>query len=617
MRTPRRRLAARVATVLALACTAGAAAPIAASDTTLVSPNMVVVTTTADVVNGDVSSLSALNSKPGRDGISLREALSAADKTGGSATVYIMFSAALNGKTIEVRTQLPPVKRDHLVLEGVTPNGSPARITISGHLAPLNTIDQLLMVQGSEVTVRWLRFTGMNPRHNASYQEPAIYVFGGAGYALTPGPTKRHLANVQILDNVFDSRDITFDDTSSTVGPSGVLVEAGPYAQMSGITIARNTFLHETGSSDSVGVWAASSGARIKNVVVEDNTFDQDANAIELSDTKGAPRLTGTRIIGNTITRGFHGVTIDGNATDGTIEDTLIEGNSISDTSLALNLDASAVQAMPGQAALQVVRGDVISNTQIVNNDIRNPGTGIRLAGGNTTTSPGARVTAVTIENDTFVKDQPANSQPGNLFTSSPNGPGASGNQITNVTVRNTILYQPSGFPIAQQTQPALSQPPDIVTNSLISGPGWAGTNGNLTGDPKFLSEANGDFHLAAGSPLINVGTTLGAPSDDLDGAARDSQPDIGAFEFGAVPRPLLSVTAEQLGGSGTVTSSPVGIACGSTCSARFDPTAVVTLTSKPDRGSRFLGWQNGCSGKARCTVSLDSVQSATARFGP
>ena len=53
----------------------------------------VVVSTTADRVNGDVSSLSALQARPGRDGISLREALSAADNTGGSATVYIMFSA--------------------------------------------------------------------------------------------------------------------------------------------------------------------------------------------------------------------------------------------------------------------------------------------------------------------------------------------------------------------------------------------------------------------------------------------------------------------------------------------------------------------------------------------
>ena len=74
-----------------------------------VSSNVVVVTTTADVVNGAVSSVAALNANPGADGISLREALQAADATGGSATVYIMFSAALNGATIEVLSELPPI----------------------------------------------------------------------------------------------------------------------------------------------------------------------------------------------------------------------------------------------------------------------------------------------------------------------------------------------------------------------------------------------------------------------------------------------------------------------------------------------------------------------------
>lgn len=605
------KIAAGTATVIALVCVAGSTARVAGSSAGAVSPNIVVVSTTADVANGDVSSLSALKAKPGPDGISLREALAAADKTGGSATLYVMFSAALNGKTIAPRTPLPPLRRDHLVLEGVAPDGSPARVTIDGGRAPFNTLDELLMVQRSEIVVRWLRFTGMNPTGNHSYQEPAIYVIGGQGYALTPGPTRPRLANVQIVDDVFDSRGITFSHTD-IIGPSGVIVFAGPNAQMSGITIARNTFLHQTGNSDSVGVWANSSGARIRNVVVEGNTFDQDANAVEVSDTKRGPRLSGTRIVGNTITRGGNGVTLNGNAENGTIDGTLIEGNSISDTSLALNLDACAFDPRLAKDAF----GDVISNTQIVNNDIRDPGTGIRLAAGNTTTCA-SRVTAVTIENDTFVKDHPATIQPENLFMAIPNGPDAMGSRITGVIVRNSILYQPFGTPFAQMTQPVISQPPDVVTNSLISGPGWAGTNGNISDEPQFVDEPHGDYHLAAASPLINAGTTTGAPSFDLDGARRDGQPDLGAFEFGAVPRPLLTVIAEQLGGNGIVTSSPAGITCGTTCSARFDPNTTTTLTAKPDRGSRFLGWSNGCTGTARCTITLNSAQSVTARFAP
>ncbi|MGZ4439241.1 MAG: hypothetical protein ACXVZN_02575 [Gaiellaceae bacterium] len=141
------KIAAGIATVLALACAAGSSARVAGSSAAAVSRNMVVVSTTANVVNGNVSSLSALKAKPGRDGISLREALSAANRTGGSATVYVMFSARLNGKTIQLRTPLPPLRRDHLVLEGVAPDGSPARVSLSGRHARLNTLNQLLLIQ--------------------------------------------------------------------------------------------------------------------------------------------------------------------------------------------------------------------------------------------------------------------------------------------------------------------------------------------------------------------------------------------------------------------------------------------------------------------------------------
>jgi Divergent InlB B-repeat domain len=257
--------------------------------------------------------------------------------------------------------------------------------------------------------------------------------------------------------------------------------------------------------------------------------------------------------------------------------------------------------------------GDVISNTQIVNNVIRAGGnTGIYIQGGARTASSPSSVSGLTIENDTLVDDGT-----GALLTLVPNAQGASGNQISGVIIRNTILWDPAGTPIPTGSGPVYWQPPDVVMNSLISGPGWAGNNGNINANPGFVNEPAGGYHLAAGSRAIAAGTTIGAPVYDLDGARRDSPPDIGAYEYGATPRPVLTVTAEQLGGSGTVTSSPAGINCGTTCSARFDPNTTVTLTAKPDRGSKFLGWGQPCSGKARCTVSLTSATSVTARFGP
>jgi len=58
---------------------------------------------------------------------------------------------------------------------------------------------------------------------------------------------------------------------------------------------------------------------------------------------------------------------------------------------------------------------------------------------------------------------------------------------------------------------------------------------GNLCGDPRFVRPAwgePGDYHLQNGSPAIDSGNTEGAPSVDLENHPRDTQPDIGAYEF-------------------------------------------------------------------------------------
>ncbi len=68
--------------------------------------------------------------------------------------------------------------------------------------------------------------------------------------------------------------------------------------------------------------------------------------------------------------------------------------------------------------------------------------------------------------------------------------------------------------------------------------------------------------------------------------------------------------------GSGTVTSAPAGIRCGSACSASFTPGTSVTLTAAPSRGSAFAGWSGGCAGSsASCTVVVNGEIGVTATF--
>ena len=67
--------------------------------------------------------------------------------------------------------------------------------------------------------------------------------------------------------------------------------------------------------------------------------------------------------------------------------------------------------------------------------------------------------------------------------------------------------------------------------------------------------------------------------------------------------------------GSGSLTSSPVGINCPSTCSANFAPPTQVTLTATPANGWGFSGWGGACSGVGNCVVTMSAAQSVTATF--
>jgi len=68
--------------------------------------------------------------------------------------------------------------------------------------------------------------------------------------------------------------------------------------------------------------------------------------------------------------------------------------------------------------------------------------------------------------------------------------------------------------------------------------------------------------------------------------------------------------------GSGTVTSVPAGINCGSDCNEIYGYGTVVTLKATPASGSYFGGWSGGCESLAlTCKVRTDDARNVTATF--
>ena len=89
-------------------------------------------------------------------------------------------------------------------------------------------------------------------------------------------------------------------------------------------------------------------------------------------------------------------------------------------------------------------------------------------------------------------------------------------------------------------------------------------------------------------------------------------------------PPPPTSVLAVNKSvadtGTGTVTSKPGGINCGTICVKTYDtavdPAARVTLTATPAPGSKFTGWTGACTNQqGPCELTMNYTRVVTARF--
>ncbi len=143
---------------------------------------------------------------------------------------------------------------------------------------------------------------------------------------------------------------------------------------------------------------------------------------------------------------------------------------------------------------------------------------------------------------------------------------------------------------------------------------GFTGNSDPMLGPLQDNGGATFTQALLSGSPAIDAGNTILATDQRGISRPQGLSDDIGAFEL-VFPQQTLDIVKDGAG-SGSITSVPAGIDCGSTCSFDFDFGAAVTLTATADSGSIFTGWSGTASGTSNpITLTMDTAKSVTATF--
>jgi len=415
----------------------------------------------------------------------------------------------------------------------------------------------------------------------------------GIGITLVAGGTRAQtntVENVQVLNNRVNlvSQDSGFccqgidleagSDTNTDLAP----VRYPDGNEMQNVLVQGNTISGTLVFG--VGVQAGTGGGsdnRVNDIQVQANTITSSTLASGVL----IWTIGGGSPVGNS------------NQTDNQIARVAVDANRITIGSAhgSLSSGGGGISIVGGSGSL--ARNCSIKDIQIVNNAIGPGPSLIQLIGG-TNGASNDQLAGVQIVNDTVA--DPAG--PGLQIIA--NDKGATGDAVTGVTITNSIFA-------GSLTGEVM---PSMVNSSIVSQASFAGMNGNILADPKFVDPTNGDLHLQAGSPAINSGSSSGAPATDLDGHARsDGHIDIGAYEFAG---PGLTVAVDvNRGAHGEITSAPAGISCPAVCTTGFNRDSSVTLSANPSPGSSFTGWSGACTGTSTCILKMDADKSVSASF--
>ncbi len=207
------------------------------------------------------------------------------------------------------------------------------------------------------------------------------------------------------------------------------------------------------------------------------------------------------------------------------------------------------------------------------------------------------------------------------------NGSAASFTVTSNTAILTTVPAGATTGPLSVTTPAgtatsassfAVAVPPTIT--SFTPSSGRVGTGVTISG-ANFMGATAVAFNGSAATFTVTSDTAIltTVPAGATTGPLSVTTPAgtaLSARNF-TVTVPLMVKKTGLLFG-GTVTSSPAGINCGSTCSADFSSAAVVTLTATPGFLSIFTGW-DGCDATTgtTCRVTMNAPKTVTANFLP
>jgi len=308
----------------------------------------IIVSGVDDVVDGDTSSIAALQRNPGGDGrISLREAVTAADNTQDGKLRTILFAPELMNQTITLKLrndqlghdlkQSPLVLFDNILINGDIDGDAIPDITIS---AP-ETDASAFFCWSSNITFASLRFkdchrvVSINPgvAHTTDYQ------------------LAKNIENISIVNCVFTQKEDEQRSEAAAIQITGIwaveqndkkviLNEDGTTTPLtvrsnfanfsvSGVTISGNEITYE------IGIWIMGTGAmnNQNNDDIVFRNFDICANQINLPNTSGNA-ISAVHMLATDCNNAYDGPAFDDPnryiySDDCSLEDILFRGNTV------------------------------------------------------------------------------------------------------------------------------------------------------------------------------------------------------------------------------------------------------------------------------------------------